>query len=928
PPPSTLREGVPAELDAVVERALAKRRGERYPRADDLRADLRALSRSTVPSFTLDSFHFLSGTVPMPMPRIVGPYRVGEMLGGGGMGIVYRAEDTRLGRTVALKFLPPELTRDPVAKARFLQEARTASALDHPNLCTIYDVGETETHQLYLAMPCYDGETLRRKVERGPMPLPEALDYALQMARGLAKAHRQGIVHRDVKPANLMVTGDGIVKILDFGVAKLAGEVGLTRTGSTVGTPAYMAPEQMRGQEVDGRTDLWGLGVVLYEMVTGRRPFLGDHETVLRQSILGEEPEPLSRLRPDATPELERVVARLLAKAPADRYPTADALIAELRILAGTPSTMTPTLATMPVAAPRPTPWLWIGAILAVLLLATAVGVYLLSSDESDRIRASFTRLTEQEGSEIFPSLSPDGSYFAFAKVSEGGSDLYLQRVGGGNPINLTPDTPWHDTQPAFSPDGQQLAFRSDRDGGGIYIMGATGESVRRVTDFGFDPAWSPDGKEIAVATEGVTEPGTRFSDSQIWGIELATGERRLLSSGDGVQPSWSPRGRRVAYWGLTAQGAERSLWTVPVEGGKAVRVHADRFLNWNPIWSPDGRYLYFISDRSGSLNVWRIGIDEATGQSTTEPEPVTASSQSIRFLSISKEGNRIVYATDERRNNLESVGFDPETLATAGAVAPIVQGAKAVRTVDASPDGQWLAFDTLPPQEDLFLVRADGTGLRQLTRDEGRDRIPRWSPDGRLILFYSDRSGRYEAWTITPDGSRTDQLTRSSGKSPTYFVWSPDGRRIACSRNGAALVDLSQPIDRRTFQPLPGAASLEGDFAATSWSGDGLRLAGTVTRKDFSPLPGVVVYSFSSRRFERLTGSGDRPIWLASLPVLFYIDSGAVQLYDLREKLGRTLLTAPPSSAYTFASPSRDGRRLYVVRRIDEGDVWMINLD
>jgi serine/threonine protein kinase/Tol biopolymer transport system component len=856
---------------------------------------------------------------------------VGEVLGGGGMGIVYRAEDTRLGRTVALKFLPPELTRDPVAKARFLQEARTASALDHPNICTVYDVGETEGHQLYLAMPCYDGETLRRKVERGPLPLPEVVDYALQVGKGLAKAHRQGIVHRDVKPANLMVTGDGVVKILDFGIAKLAGEAGLTRTGGTVGTPAYMSPEQMRGGEVDGRADLWALGVVMYEMLTGRRPFLGDHESGLRQAILEAEPEPLIRLRPDAPPELERVVQRLLSKDTAGRYPTADAAVADLRLLAGTTSASMHTQATVSAPPPPRAGWPWLGAAAALVVLA-AIGGYLLRSSDDGHIgrvapvQATFNRLTEQQGSEVNPSLSPDGNYFVYVKASEGGSDIYLQRVGGGNPINLTPDTPWIDTQPAFSPDGQQIAFRSEREGGGIFVMGATGESVRRVTDSGYNPAWSPDGKELAVATEGVVEPGTRTSTSQIWRIGLGTGERRLVAPGDAVQPSWSPDGRRIAYWGLVSEGAERSVWTVPVNGGKAVQALSDSFLNWNPVWSPDGAWLYFISDRNGSLNVWRLGIDQDTGRVSGDPEPVTASSQSIRFLSMSRDGSHIAYATDERRNNLEAMAFDAKRLAPAGEAIPIVQGAKAVRTVDPSPDGQWLIFDTLPPREDLFVVQPDGSNLRQLTRDEHRDRIPRWSPDGRLILFYSNRSGRYEAWSVQPDGSRTEQLTRSSGKQPTYCIWSPDGRRLACSREGTVLVDLSQPVAGRTFQPLPGADRLEGDFGATSWSPDGL--AGIVTRKDFSYLPGIVFYSFEARRFERLTDSGESPIWLPGLPVLLYPDGGAIRAFDLRTREDRKLLTPPPGSAYLFANASRDARRLYLVRRSDEGDIWMLNLD
>ena len=937
-PPSVAREGVPPEIDRVVTRALARKRADRYSRAEDLRSDLRGClqggSRGTVPTFIPWPEELPGLTLFNVVPREVGPYRVGEILGGGGMGVVYRAEDTRLGRTVALKFIPPELTRDPVAKARFLQEARTASALDHPNLCTVYDVGETEGHQLYLAMPCYDGETLRRKVERGPLPLAEAVDYALQAAKGLAKAHRQGIVHRDIKPANLMVTGDGVVKILDFGIAKLAGEAGLTRTGSTLGTPAYMSPEQMRGQEVDGRTDLWALGVVLYEMLTGRRPFLGDHESGLRQALLQDDPEPVTRLRPDAPPELEGVIRKLLAKTPADRYPTADALVADLRVLAGSTSASMPTqaatLPSQPVQpAPRRAPWVWFAAAAALVVLA-ALGGYLLRSDtgggRSAPLRANFTRLTEQDGGETYPSLSPDGNYFVFVKVVEKGSDIYLQRVGGGNPIELTPDTPWVDTQPAFSPDGQQIAFRSEREGGGIFVMGATGESVRRVTDFGFNPAWSPDGKELVVATEGILEPSARTSNSQIFRVSLVSGERRQVRTGDdAVQPSWSPNGRRIAYWGVDSERSERGIWTVPADGGEPVPVLSEKFLTWNPVWSPDGAWLFFLSDRSGSLNLWRVAIDQDSGRVSGNPEPVTSSSQSIRFLTLSRDGRRIAYATDERRDSLEARSFDPDQLA-AGDESVTVVGVKAVRTVDPSPDGKWLAFDTLPPREDLFVVQADGSGLRQLTRDDYRDRIPRWSPDGRSILFYSNRSGRYEAWSVPADGSRFEQLTKSTGEVPTYCLWSPDGRQLLCSRDGAVTVNLTRPLEWRTFEPLPGSESLEGEFWATSWSANGL--AGTLTREDYSTAPGIVLYSFETRRFERLTERGESPMWLPGRQVLLYPDAGSVHAFDLRTRQDRTILTPPPGSAYQFANASPDARRLYLVRRSDEGDVWMLDLD
>ena len=246
-------------------------------------------------------------------------YRIIAKLGEGGMGEVYQAEDTKLDRSVALKFLPAELTRNPEAKARFVQEARAASALDHPNICTIYEVDETNEGRLFIAMACYEGETLKERIARGPLPLDETFDIARQVAGGLAKAHERDIVHRDIKPANIFITHDGLVKILDFGV---------TRTGTTLGTAAYMSPEQARGEDVDHRTDIWSLGVVLYEMVTGRRPFQGDYEQAVVYSILNTEPNAPSQLRKDIPRIIENITIKTLQKNREDRYENLQELLA------------------------------------------------------------------------------------------------------------------------------------------------------------------------------------------------------------------------------------------------------------------------------------------------------------------------------------------------------------------------------------------------------------------------------------------------------------------------------------------------------------------------------------------------------------------------------------------------------------------------
>ncbi|MGB6865548.1 MAG: serine/threonine-protein kinase, partial [Candidatus Aminicenantaceae bacterium] len=270
-------------------------------------------------------------TAPKIAKTIAGKYRILGELGRGGMGTVYKAMDIRLKRSVALKFLPPELTRDEEAKERFVQEAQAASALDHPNICTIYEIDETEDNQMFISMACYEGESLKEKIEKKSLRADEVIDIARQIAEGLSKAHKQGIIHRDIKPANIMITEDGVAKIVDFGLAMLSGQVRLTRTGTTLGTAAYMSPEQVLGEEVDHRTDIWSLGVVLYEMLTGQLPYRGDQMQGVVHSILNTEPEPISSLRSDIPYHIEQVVSKSLEKEKKRRFQKTEEVISALR---------------------------------------------------------------------------------------------------------------------------------------------------------------------------------------------------------------------------------------------------------------------------------------------------------------------------------------------------------------------------------------------------------------------------------------------------------------------------------------------------------------------------------------------------------------------------------------------------------------------
>jgi serine/threonine protein kinase len=859
--------------------------------------------------------------------RIVAHYRILAALGGGGMGVVYQAQDLSLERVVALKFLPPELTRDPDAKARFLQEARAASALDHPNICTIHEVGETDEGQLYLAMACYDGETLKQRLLRGRLPIDEALDAAQQIARGLVKAHRHGIVHRDIKPANLMITTDEIVKILDFGIAKLVGAAGLTRIGSSLGTPGYMSPEQARGDEVDPRTDVWSLGAVLYEMVTGRRPFRGDNDQAVLYALFNQQPDPVEQLLPDAPPELVQILGRLLEKDPDRRYPTAAAVLADLRALYG-PVTATGTrtgavamtgTTSVPALPRQDSPrrrWPLRTALAAAVVLGGLLATYLVQRPAAPPSHPTLERLTYLEGKETFPSLSPDGKSFVYTRLVGGRSHIFSQRVHGANPSDMSRDPASDDTQPAFSPDGDHIAFRSDRpEGGGIFVMGATAESPSRLTSFGYNPAWSPiSGEDLVFATESVSDPLVRNkANSEIWRIRVGGGEPRRVFKGDGVQPSWSPHGLRIAYWGL--EGTRRTIWTLPAAGGVPTRVTQDDYINWNPVWSRDGKYLYFASNRGGPMNFWRIAIDEASGRVQGAAEPIITTTQWSGFLSFSQDGHRFAFATDDSKANVERIAFDPAGGNVLGQPTPVTAGARPVSSLDASPDDKWIAFATSAPQEDIFVIHPDGTGQLQLTTGNHKNRVPRWSPDGSFIAFYSDRNGGiFQGWTIKPDGS---DLKLISGDEMYNPVWSPDGKRLACNAGhdqDLSLIDLRQPLAARRPTPLPRPPRPLSPF---SWSRDGERLLGLTDNRE------IFVYGFRRRSYDRIAADAGRSaVWLHDDRRVLHVRDGKLMILDTGAS--RELLAPAGSSEIKAACPSPDDRTLYTVRSVQEGDVWL----
>lgn len=860
---------------------------------------------------------------------LAGRYRLERELGRGGMGVVFLATDLKHGRKVALKALRPELSRS-IGTDRFLREIRITAQLNHPNILTLIDSGSAADF-MYYVLPYVDGESLRDRLTRETqLPVDEALRITRETADALAYAHEAGVVHRDIKPENILFEA-GHAVVADFGIAQAVSEAAgdrLTESGLIVGTPAYMSPEQALGSgPLDARSDIYSLACVLYEMLAGTPPYSGPtpHAIIARKSM---EPVPGLRIvRDTVTPAVESAIMRALARTPADRYATARDFAAALAQLA--PS---------PVHRP-PSPFLrgrLVATASVIVVIAAAAYIALALSRDGNvgaagrgGIAASFARLTGDAGVEWFPSLSPDGKWLVYAGDAAGNRDIYLQSVGGQNAINLTADSPADDDQPAFSPDGESIAFRSAREGGGLFVMRRTGEAARRVAGNGYKPTWSPDGTQLAYASENVEfNPQNSESRGQLWIVDVQSGKTRSLESGDASLPSWSPNGHRIAYFHRLGTIAQGHIWTIPVTGGEASAVTTGTGRNWNPAWSPDGRYLYFVSDRGGSMNLWRVAIDEASGRALAEPEAVTTPATSLAHISLSADGRHVAYSSVLVTTNVQRAAFDPVRAAMASEPQWLTRGSRRWANPAPSPDGQSVVFYSLvEPEGDLFVMRADGIGsLRQLTSDSASDRVPRWSPDGQWIAVFSDRSGPLQIWKIRPDGSGLTQVT-DAPTNTAYVVWSPDGARMAAASTRSSttyLFDPNRPWNEQQPDTLPTPPDSLRPFGPHSWSPDGRRIVGMIQALD----RGVVMHTLGTRRYERLTTYGQWPVWLPDSRRLVFVSGGkAFYVIDVETRAVRKIFSVPRD---VIGPPqlTPDGRTVFFTRRVTEADIWLATLN
>lgn len=737
-------------------------------------------------------------------------YEILGKLGAGGMGEVYRAEDARLKRQVAIKVLPAELADDPERLGRLEREAQLLAALEHPNVAAVYGL-EQDGSTRFLVMQLADGETLADRMAGGALPVDEALPVAAQIAAGLAAAHDQGIVHRDLKPANVMVAGDDTVKVLDFGLAKATTTAGLTsgtapdltasptafaatQAGMILGTASYMSPEQARGREVDRRTDLWGLGCVLYELLTGTQAFTGDTASDIIASILRQEPD-WERLPADLPASAERLLRRCLQKDAQQRQRDAGDAALELREatrrlgehrIAAAPTTM-PTRATSG-GWMRLAPW----AVAAAALLALAVQLGGGSPAPSPTgLRVDWIEQVIQRNAILAdPSLAPDGSFYVYTSNENGDFDIYNRRTEGAEGVNIT-DHPADDIQPAVSPDGNQVAFVSTRAsdggltrisdnlsydyrtyGGDIWIASSLGGAARRLAENGNYPDWHPDSGSLVYVSGA---EGRR----EIWRVPAQQGDPELLlsgtdSPGEIVRVKHSPDGR----W-LSLETFDDKLFLMPADGGAV----EDLLQASSHSWSYDGTAIYYLrADLLGAVEL-RV-VDFRDGATRPESDRRAGFLTGIFGDLVTSSAGQLMVLQLQTAANLRRIAVDPERGVATGPEEVLTTGQVMDRLPEYSADGRYIAFESTFGSLDTIALFDLETMTRSTLQLPGssRNRTPTWHPDGRRLSVLRETDTAMEIWDVAFDGSAATKMLDLNGGSANIDAahYSPDASAFA----------------------------------------------------------------------------------------------------------------------------------------------------
>ncbi|GMR24097.1 MAG: hypothetical protein BMS9Abin37_2594 [Acidobacteriota bacterium] len=784
-------------------------------------------------------------------------------------------------------------------------------------------------------MELVKGKTLAERLPKSGFPLNRFLEIAIPLADAVAAAHQEGITHRDLKPDNTMMTDDGRVKVLDFGLAKPSGafagqDIGSnvataaqTEEGMIVGTVNYMSPEQAQGQSVDARSDIFSLGIIFYEMVTGRRPFGGDNPASVLSSIIKDEPHSLAELDPELPRDLVKIVRRCLAKEPLRRFQSAIDLRNDLEELKQDVAS-----GELSVPVTRKTSRGPVAALALVVVIATLALIVLVrpSRDSIPRF-TNPVQVTSGLGLEDYPTWSPEGGRIAYHSNRSGNFDIWVSQVRGGNAINLTTDASGDDMFPSWSPDGSQIAFVS-REGAGAntncYVVSSLGGRPRKLND-GLKglvrPQWSPRGTELACG--GKDETGSVIELVSFPGQE----SRRLPVPGRArpLDLSWSPDGRFFAFVDGTNGTAQMlQLWVVRIADGEAFPVTDGLSEVWSPSWLSSARWLYFVSNQGGGKDLWRRRIaNDGTPQG--DPERVTVG-LGIRSGVFLADGKKFAYSNGRRVANVWRVPIMKERPATWADAQQITFDQAFAECLDVSPDGKRLVVNSnRGGYIDLWTMPSHGGEMEPLTTDLSPDWCPVWSPDGEEIAFYGYRAGNRDIWTIPADGGPARQLTRhDSGQFMP--AWSPDGSYIAYHSSQFGQADLwlvpSSGSAPRQLTSSPGDADYMPE-----WSPDGLRIVFTSDRGGPARLWQVAVDGESDPEL-LIERRSSRPRFSEDGTELYFLGGDDIWVHSVEdgEELQLTDLTGKRGRRGNFAL-STDGEYLYFTWAEDLGDIWVMDV-